>query len=41
VSPENLINIFPDIEAWQEKSVFLANIFSGFIPALVWTGFFA
>ena len=41
VSPERLSYIFPDIEKWQENSIFLANIFSGFIPALVWTGFFA
>jgi hypothetical protein len=41
VSPERLSTIIPDIAEWQEQSIFLANIFSGFIPALVWTGFFA
>ena len=41
VSTENLRNIFPDIEEWQEDSLLLNNIFSGFIPALVWTVFFA
>lgn len=41
VSAENLSRIFPDIERLQESSVFLSNLFSGFIPALVWTAFFA
>jgi hypothetical protein len=41
VTPESLSQIIPDINEWQEQSVFLANIFSGFIPALVWTAFFA
>eukprot|EP00934_Nitzschia_sp_Nitz4_P000795 Nitzschia sp. Nitz4//scaffold32_size149145//19447//26119//NITZ4_002866-RA/size149145-augustus-gene-0.25-mRNA-1//1//CDS//3329548030//795//frame0 len=41
VSPESLSKIFPDIERLQQSSDFLANIFSGFIPALVWTSFFA
>jgi hypothetical protein len=41
IEPENLKNIFPAIEQWQENSAFIANIFSGLIPALVWTAFFA
>lgn len=41
VAPENLSKIMPDIDRLQENSVFLSNIFSGLIPALVWTAFFA
>ena len=41
VQPENLANIIPDILTWQENSEFVANIFSGLVPALVWSGFFA
>jgi hypothetical protein len=41
IEPENLKRIFPDIEQWQETNAFVANIFSGLIPALVWSSFFA
>ena len=41
VSPESLSKIFPEIEELQERSLLLSNIFSGLIPALVWTAFFA
>jgi hypothetical protein len=41
VEPERLQKILPDILIWQEQSAFLANILSGLVPALIWTGFFA
>jgi hypothetical protein len=41
VSPEHLSKIFPEIKELQENSMLLSNIFSGLIPALVWTAFFA
>ena len=41
VHPQRLKRVLPDIEKWQESSVFIANIFSGLIPALIYTAFFA
>lgn len=40
VSPETLGKVIPDLDVWLENS-FLRYMFLGFIPALVWTAFFA
>lgn len=40
LSPEYLTIILPDLDVWL-KNNFLKYIFSGFIPALVWTAFYA
>ena len=40
LSPESLQGILPDLDTWLQND-FAKYIFSGFIPALVWTGFYA
>jgi len=41
ISPQSLSKVFPEIKELQAQSDLLENIFSGLIPALVWTLFFA
>lgn len=40
LSPESLQGILPNLDTWLQND-FAKYIFSGFIPALVWTGFYA
>jgi hypothetical protein len=40
LSPQSLGKVFEDLDVWLQNS-FLKYIFTGLIPALVWTAFFA
>ena len=40
LSPQSLQEILPDLDSWLQNG-FMKYVFSGFIPALVWTGFYA
>jgi len=40
LSPDTLQGILPDLDTWLQNE-FTRYIFSGLIPALVWTGFYA
>jgi hypothetical protein len=41
VDPSKLDELIPGYEAWVSRNVWSENIFSGILPALIWTLFFA
>ena len=41
VDPSKLDELIPGYEAWVNQNVWSENIFSGILPALIWTIFFA